>query len=183
MNRLTITILRCYIRIKIIHTIWTKPSSVLEIPVISTCCYSHRLLEVLELIIVASHSKSFIVFTNLDCHRSTARLICSWVGLFVNTNIIMLPPSGTPLNYVLYIYRERREWAVLWFLVTRLLLYLVVALSYPGRAKILVFQGGTAKALCIIPDQDEDDTDIAVAKLKKKIYQDVNSVSLDRNTL
>ena len=52
-------------------------------------------------------------------------------------------------------------------LVTRLLEYFGnTDLSSPG---------------CIIPDQDEGDSDIAVAKLKKKIHQEVNSICLDRN--
>ena len=54
-------------------------------------------------------------------------------------------------------------------LVTRFLEYFgnnLVALSSPG---------------CIIPDQDEGDSDIAVAKLKKKIHQEVNSICLERN--
>ena len=69
-------------------------------------------------------------------------------------------------------------------LVTTLLEYLgnnLVALSFPGIAKILVLQCGTARALCIIPDQNEGDTDVAVYKLKKKIHQEVDSISLDRN--
>ena len=69
------------------------------------------------------------------------------------------------------------------FLVTRLLQHFgdsLVALSSPGIATILVFQSGAAKVLRIIPDQD-DDTDIAIAKLKKKICQEVNGISLDRH--
>ena len=57
-------------------------------------------------------------------------------------------------------------------LVTRLLEYFgdnFVALSYPGIAAILAFRSGAAKALHIIPDEDDGDIDIAVAKLKKKI--------------
>ena len=57
-------------------------------------------------------------------------------------------------------------------LVTRLLEYFgdnFVALSYPGIATILAFRSGAAKALHIIPDEDDGDIDIAVAKLKKKI--------------
>ena len=57
----------------------------------------------------------------------------------------------------------------------------LVALSCPGIATILAFRSGAAKALRIIPDQEADDTDIAVNKLKKKICQEVNGVSVDRN--
>lgn len=44
----------------------------------------------------------------------------------------------------------------------------------------MAFRSGAAKALCILPDQEDDDTDTAVAKLKK-ICQEVNCISLDRN--
>ena len=69
-------------------------------------------------------------------------------------------------------------------LVTRLLEYFgdnLIALSCPGIATILAFRSGAAKALRIIPDQQEDDTDIAVNKLKKKICQEVNGIIVDRN--
>ena len=68
--------------------------------------------------------------------------------------------------------------------ITRLLEYFgdnLIALSCPGIATILAFRSGAAKALRIIPSQDEDDTDIAVNKLKKKICQEVNGISVDRN--
>ncbi len=68
--------------------------------------------------------------------------------------------------------------------VTKLLEYFgdnLVALSCPGIATILAFRNGAAKALRIIPDQEDDDTDIAVAKLKKKICQEVNCITVDRN--
>ena len=69
-------------------------------------------------------------------------------------------------------------------LVTRLLEYFgdnLVALSCPGIATVLAFRSGAAKALRIIPDQEDDDIDIAVAKLKKKICQEVNCISVDRS--
>ena len=70
------------------------------------------------------------------------------------------------------------------FLVTRLLEYFgdnLVALSCPGIAIILVFRSGAAKALRILPHPEDEDTDIAVAKLKKKICQEVNCISIDKN--
>ena len=69
-------------------------------------------------------------------------------------------------------------------LVTRLQEYFgdnLVALSCPDIASILAFRSGAAKALRIIPDQEEDYTDIAVNKLKRKICQEVNCISVDRN--
>ena len=70
-------------------------------------------------------------------------------------------------------------------LVTRLLEYFddnLVALSYPGIATILAFRSGAAKALRIIPDEDDGDIDIAIAKLKKKICEEVNCISVDKNS-
>lgn len=58
----------------------------------------------------------------------------------------------------------------------------LVALSHPGIAIILAFRNGAAKALRIIPDEDDDNIDIAVAKLKRKIYQEVNYISIDKNS-
>ena len=69
-------------------------------------------------------------------------------------------------------------------LVARLLEYFgdnLVALSYPGIATILAFRSGAAKALRIIPDEDDDDIDIAVAKLKK-ICQEVDCIRIDKNS-
>ena len=54
-------------------------------------------------------------------------------------------------------------------------------LSSPGIATILAFQSGAAKALRIIPDSEDDDTDIAVNKLKRKICQEVKGISPDKN--
>jgi len=67
--------------------------------------------------------------------------------------------------------------------------YLVI-LSYPGIATILAFQSGATKALRIVPDkalhivpdEDDNDIDIAVAKLKKKICQEVDCNSIDKSS-
>jgi len=65
-------------------------------------------------------------------------------------------------------------------LVTRLLEYFgdnLVALSYPGIATVLAFRSGAAKALRIIPDEDDSDVtpeatctviDVAHCKVKEK---------------
>ena len=58
----------------------------------------------------------------------------------------------------------------------------LLALSSPGIATILAFQSGAAKALHIVPDQEDDDTDFAIGKLKRKICQEVNHINFDRNS-
>ena len=69
-------------------------------------------------------------------------------------------------------------------LVIRLLQYfgdsLVASSFFTRNCNNLAFQNGAVKVLCIIPDQEDDDSDIAIAKLMK-ICQEVNGTSLDRN--
>ncbi len=63
----------------------------------------------------------------------------------------------------------------------------LLALSSPGIATILAFQRGAAKALHIVPDQEDwshqedDDTAITIGKLKKKICQEIDCINLDRD--
>ena len=49
-------------------------------------------------------------------------------------------------------------------------------------ATILAYRSGAAKVLHIVPDQEDDDTDIAIGKLKKKICQEISQINFDRNS-
>ncbi len=58
-------------------------------------------------------------------------------------------------------------------LVTRLLDHFndnLVALSHPGIATVLAFRNGAAKTLHIVPDEEDDDMDIAIAIIIAYIY-------------
>ena len=53
----------------------------------------------------------------------------------------------------------------------------LLALSSPRIATILSFQSGAGKVLHIVPDQEDDDTDIAIGKLKEKMCQEINKIN------
>ena len=57
----------------------------------------------------------------------------------------------------------------------------LLVLSSPGIVTILVFQSRATKVLHIIPDVNDDNTENAINKVKKKICQEVKEICLDRN--
>ncbi|KAJ8018705.1 hypothetical protein HOLleu_43161 [Holothuria leucospilota] len=57
----------------------------------------------------------------------------------------------------------------------------LLVLSSPGIATILAFKSHASKALHVISDFEDDDSDFAVTKVTKKIYQEVGEMTPDRD--